>query len=418
MSTTELSGNAVAPSATTGARRLSRRASLWAVAVSFFVVSAFSTAPSSLYGLYEKREILTSFEVTVVYAVYAAGLIASLVLAGHVSDWYGRRTVLIPGVVIAMIAAAVLIVWMSLPGLLLARVLTGAAVGVTVATATAFISDLDGGGVPTHRATIVATIANIGGLGAGPLLAGLLALDAANALTLPFVVFLSGLALALVAVLLSREGHPPADPRPVYHPQRLAVPPQTRARFVAACVGVLLCFAVFGLVAGLAGRFLAEAGHPSPALTGLAIFLTFGAGVAVQIATLGWPEHRLIAAGLAPTVAGLVVLVVSAFMTPPSPALFLIGGVVAGAGGGAIFRGSLTLVVGASGPDDRASALATFFTAGYIGVSLPVLGVGILLEHLSSRVTLLVFGAAVTTGILVAARVLLVRDDGPSPRTR
>jgi MFS family permease len=180
VSATELSGNAVAPSATTGARRLSRRASLWAVALSFFVVSAFSTAPSSLYGLYEKREILTSFEVTVVYAVYAAGLIASLVLAGHVSDWYGRRTVLIPGVVIAMIAAAVLIVWMSLPGLLLARVLTGAAVGVTVATATAFINDLDGGGVPSRRATIVATIANIGGLGAGPLVAGLLALDASR----------------------------------------------------------------------------------------------------------------------------------------------------------------------------------------------------------------------------------------------
>lgn len=77
-------------------------------------------------------------------------------------------------------------------------------------------------------------------------------------------------------------------------------------------------------------------------------------------------------------IVGLGVLVVSAWTSPPSLALFLIGGIVAGAGGGAIFRGSLTLVISASRPDDRAGALATFFTAGYAGISVPVLGLGIL----------------------------------------
>src|SRR5262249_27618186 len=40
-------------------------------------------------------------------------------------------------------------------------------------------------------------------------------------------------------------------------------------------------------------------------------------------------------------------------------------------------------------------ALATFFTAGYAGLSVPVIGVGLLLQHLSPRVTLLIFGVAV-----------------------
>src|SRR6516165_3127601 len=87
--------------------RLSRRAGFWAVAFSFLVVAAFSTAPSSLYGLYEHREHLSSLTITFVYAVYAVGVVASLLLAGHVSDWYGRRVVLIPAIAVAAVATAV-----------------------------------------------------------------------------------------------------------------------------------------------------------------------------------------------------------------------------------------------------------------------------------------------------------------------
>ena len=78
-----------------GMPRLSRSAGFWAVAFSFFVLTAFSTAPSSLYGLYEQREHLSSVTITFVYAVYAVGVVVSRLLAAHVSDWYGRRAVLL-----------------------------------------------------------------------------------------------------------------------------------------------------------------------------------------------------------------------------------------------------------------------------------------------------------------------------------
>jgi MFS family permease len=162
------------------------------------------------------------------------------------------------------------------------------------------------------------------------------------------------------------------------------------------------------LFAGLAGAFLAgPLHHSSPALAGLTIFLTFGTGVVVQTVTTNWPAHRLVAAGIAPIIGGLGVLVASAWTSPPSLTLFLIAGVVIGAAGGAIFRGSLTVVISRSGPDDRAGALATFFTAGYAGVSLPVVGAGLALQHLSPRVTLLIFALAVALGILAAAPILV-----------
>jgi MFS family permease len=156
--------------------------------------------------------------------------------------------------------------------------------------------------------------------------------------------------------------------------------------------------------------------HPSPALTGLAIFLTFASGVLVQTTTTSWSAPRLLAAGIAPAIIGLCALVASAWTSPPSLALFLTGAAVAGAGVGAIFRGSLTVVITTVGPDHRADALATFFTAGYTGVSLPVVGAGLALQHLSPRATLLIFASAVAIVILAATPILIRPAAGAAQR--
>jgi MFS family permease len=392
--------------------RLSRRTGFWAVAFAFLALTAFATAPSPLYGLYAQSEHLAPFTLTIVYAVYAVGVVASLLLAGHVSDLYGRRMVLIPGLLVAAAAAVVFLAWTSLAGLLVARLLTGVALGASVATATAYIADLDADadGTPSRRSGIVATITNVGGLAVGPLMAGVLAQYVPDGPTLTFVVLLAALIVAAGLVARAPEGREPVEPRPGYRPQRLRAPVQARMQFIAATTGAFLVFAVGGLLAGLAGTFLAgPLHHPSALLTGLVIFLNFGAGVLVQSTTTHWPAHRLIAAGIAPLLAGLIILVVSAWTSPASLALFLIGSAVAGIGGGAIIRGSLTVVISTASADDRAGALATYFTAGYVGVSLPVLGAGVALQYLSPRVTLLIFATAVAIGILAAAPLMVRR---------
>jgi MFS family permease len=392
--------------------RLSRRVSFWGVAFAFVALTAFATAPSPLYGLYAQQEHLAPITLTIVYAVYAVGVVASLLLAGHVSDLYGRRIVLIPGLLVAGVASIVFLAWPSLTGLLVARLLTGVALGASVATATAYIADLDTGadGAPSRRSGIVATIANVGGLAIGPLLAGALAQYVPGGTTLTFVLLLAALVAAVGVVARAHESRAPAQPRPSYRPQRLRAPAHARGQFIAATTGAFLTFAVGGLLAGLAGTFLAgPLHHPSAVLTGLVIFLNFGAGVLVQSTTTRWPAHRLIAAGIAPLLVGLLILVASAWTSPASLALFLTGAAVAGVGGGAIIRGSLTVVIAAAGPAERAGALATYFTAGYVGVSLPVLGAGVALQYLSPRVTLLVFAAIVGFGILAAAPRLVRR---------
>ena len=390
--------------------RLSRRAGFWGVAFAFLALTAFATAPSALYGFYAQSGHLSPITLTIVYAVYAVGVVVSLLLAGHVSDLYGRRTVLIPSLLVAAAASVIFLAWTSLAGLIVARLLTGVALGAAVATATAYIADLDtdGDGAPSVRSGNVATIANVGGLGLGPLLAGALAQYVPGGFTLIFVILLAALVVAAVVVASSPEGREPVQPRPRYRPQRLRAPTQARGQFVAATIGAFLTFAVAGFLAGLAGRFLAgPLHHPSAVLTGLVIFLNFGSGVLVQTTTTRWPAHRLIAAGLAPLLVGLFILVASAWTS--SLALFLIGGAVAGVGGGAIIRGSLSVVIATAGAAERAGALATYFTAAYVGVSLPVLGAGVALQYLSPGVTVLIFAAVVGVGILAAAPLLVRR---------
>jgi len=394
--------------------RLSRRAGFWAIALAFLAVAAFSTAPSALYGLYAQREHLAPITITIVYAVYAAGVTISLLLAGHVSDWYGRRVVLLPAIAVAAVAAVVFITWQSLTGLLVARVLTGLALGATVATATAYIADLDAGrdGAVTRRAEVVGAIASVGGLAIGPLASGVLARYAPDGLTLPYVVLLAALVVSGLGVLLAPEGHPAAHPLPTYRPQRLKVPAEVRRQFLAALTGVALAFGTWGLFAGLAGRFLAQTlHHPSPALTGAAIFLTFGSGALVQTTTSGWPARRLLVAGIPTMLVGLAVFVLSAWTAPPSLALFLAGGVVTSTGAAAIYRASLGVVVSTAPAGDRAGALATFFVVGYAALSLPVVGLGIALLYLTPQVTLLIFGLVVGLGIVGAAPTLLRRPD-------
>ena len=54
-----------------------------------------SGTPSPLYGTYQEMWSLTPVLLTLVYATYAFGVLATLLLAGPVSDYVGRRPVLL-----------------------------------------------------------------------------------------------------------------------------------------------------------------------------------------------------------------------------------------------------------------------------------------------------------------------------------
>jgi MFS family permease len=91
----------------------------------------------------------------------------------------------------------------------------------------------------------------------------------------------------------------------------------------------------------------------------------------------------------------------------PSLAVFVIGGIVTGAGAGLVFRGSLVAVAGTAPPESRAGALAGFFLGGYIGLSVPVIVLGVATEHLAARDVMLVFAVLAAAAIAAGVRAVL-----------
>ena len=81
-----------------------------------------------------------------------------------------------------------------------------------------------------------------------------------------------------------------------------------------------------------------------------------------------------------------------------------------GGGAGAIFKGAVGTVMSISPPERIAESLTGVFLAAYVGISVPVLGAGIMLaRHVTPKVTILVFGIAIAVGIAAAAITLLRR---------
>jgi MFS family permease len=393
------------------------RFGFWSVAMAYFVVMAFSTVPSPLYGLYRARDGFSPFLITIIYAAYAIGVISGLLFAGHLSDWYGRRRVLLPAVAVSIVSAAVFLLWRDLPGLLLARVIDGLSVGVVTATATTYLGELHTIGSPnagTRGAQLVATAGNLGGLGFGPLVAGILAEWVGSPLTVPFIVFLGLLFVALGVVFLSPETRPALDPIPSYRIQRLSVPEEARGTFAAAGVAAFIAFGAFGLFTALSATFLIALNHSSHALAGAALASIFVGGVTAQATVRAWTPRPAIALGMGLMVVGLTLTVVATWLSHPSLALFLAGGVVTGAGGGAVFKGALGTVIAISSPETRAETIAGLFLAAYLGLSVPAVGAGIALTLTTSRVTLLGFALLVALGIVAAAPRLLRREPAPS----
>ena len=383
----------------------------WIVGFTFAVTMAFSALPTPLYVLYQARDHFSTFMITVIFAAYAAGVVASLFLAGHLSDWVGRRRMLLLAVAANIASGIIFIVWPAVAGLIVARLVSGVSIGMLTATATAYLSELHASARPgtgRTRSEIVSTAANLGGLGLGPLLAGLLAQYAGHPLVLPYLVAEALMLAGAVALAVAPETATVrrGAERPAYRPQRVSVPAAELRRFLAAAAAAGAVFALFGLFTSVAPSLLADLLHDtSHAVAGLVAFAVFGASAVAQIALSRIRHGIQIGAGLGAVLAGLALVTLSVWV--PSLPLLLSGGIVACAGAGALFRGLIATVISITPPQSRGEGLAGLFLGAYVGLALPVVGLGVATLWVSLPVGVLGLAIVLAVVILAVSRRLL-----------
>ncbi|MFG3224082.1 MFS transporter [Kitasatospora sp. NPDC048194] len=367
---------------------------------------AGTTLPTPLYGLYRERIGFSELTVTVVFAVYAFGVIAVLLLVGDVSDTVGRRPVLLGGLVCAAGSAVVFLGADSVPLLCLGRLLSGLSAGLFTGTATAYVLEL----APSRRrgrAGFVATAANMGGLGCGPLLSGLLSEYAPHPLVLPFVVHLGLLAVSFALLLVLPETVEEARPLRTARPHLPELPPQVRGVFVPAGVAAFAGFSLLGLFTSVGPAFLAEGlGVHDRAVVGLVVFAAFLASTLGQLLVPRLGTARAVPLGCCVLIAGLALLAGS--LAWAVLALLVLAALVGGAGQGMGLRGAVGEVAGASPAEHRGGALSALFVVAYFGISIPVIGVGLLTGPLGLAHAGLVFTACMAL-LAAASGVYLLR---------
>jgi MFS family permease len=377
---------------------VSRNTGFVLVAYAFLVTMIGTTLPTPLYPLFEERYSFGELTVTVVFAVYAFGVIAGLLVFGNLSDEIGRKPVLLLGLAFSALSALLFLFAGSLAPIYAGRVVSGFSAGIFTGTATAMLVDLAPGG-RRRMASFVAVAVNLGGLGLGTLLAGLIADHARSPLRTPFVVDLVLLVPAVIGMLVTPETVERKAFR--FRLQRLRVPAEVRTVFIRGATAGFGSFAVAGVFSSVAPVFLATIlGRTSHALAGALVFILFSASIVGQLLVSRLSDRRALISGCALLAGGAGLLALA--LGVESLATLIASASVAGLGQGLVVGAALAAINQRAPVEHRAETASSFFVVMYVGLSVPVIGVGVAADVWSLR------GAGIAFSFAVAALVLTV----------
>ena len=362
--------------------KLSERAG-YAVAAFVIGLGLFaSTTPSPLYRTYSVLWHFSPLTLTLIYATYAFGVLASLLLLGGVSDDVGRRPVLLVSLALLMGSTVLFALADSAAWLFAARGLQGVATGAALSAASAALLDLhprrDPAGVGLTNA-----LAAAGGLGLGVLVTSTIVEIGFEPRILPYAVLFTLFAVAFAGAWLMPE---PVSERSGFrlHLERPGVPRAVRRPFLLASLAVIASWSIGALFFSIGPELGAELFQTTNAVVdGIGIFaLALSAAVAQYLTarTSPWAATSLGSLALA---GGMALIVIAA--ATGSTAAYLAGSVLGGAGFGAAFLGGLRALVGVIPPAHRASVLSAFYVVAYASLSIPAVLAGIAVTHHRAR---------------------------------
>jgi predicted MFS family arabinose efflux permease len=373
----------------------------YALAAGIVALALFAAGvPSPLYGIYRELWGFSPLVLTLVYSVYAFGVLATLILAGRLSDDVGRRPVLLVSLGVLMGATVLFILATSVVWLFVARALQGLATGAAISAASAALLELH----PRRDAVSVSLangVATGAGLGLGVLVSAALVELLPAPRVLPFVALLALFAIATAGVWFMPE--PVAERRrPRLTPQRPSVPAAVRGPFLLASLGVVSSWSIAGLFLSLGPQLSAELFHTTNHLVAaVGVFALAASGAAAQLVLGRAAPWASAAGGSLALAAGMVLLVIAT--AAGSGLVFLAGAVVGGAGFGVAFLGALRALSAVIPDEQRAGVLSAFYVVAYAALSLPAIAGGLVVVSLGLRPTFEVFGSAVSALALVAA---------------
>lgn len=391
-------------------RPLRRRAvpsglSFWATAAIAFLAFAANAAASPLYRLYQAQFHFSATTLTLLFTVYVVVLLVTLLFFGSLSDYVGRRPVILAGLVTGAAACALFLLGHGVGQLFAARALQGVAVGLLGGTSSAALLDL------RPRSTVVPLVSSAaptGGQALGAIGASALAQYAPAPTRLVWWLVLAALVVSSLAVVTMRE---PGNRRPgvtsSFRPH-VSVPREARAAFVVAVPCLLAVWGLAGFYLSLGPSLAALLVHSESLLWGgLLILLFTGLGAAASAALVRGRPFEVMLGGCLVLIVGA--LVTFAAIDTATPATLFVGTAVAGLGFGPAFMGAYRAATAQAPAGDRAGLITAVYIVSYVATGVPAVIGGVATSHYGLEGTALVYSLAVAVLAAVAVVLLMKR---------
>src|SRR5712672_1391860 len=336
------------------------------------LIVASNSAVTPLYRLYQQSMHLTPLVITLVYAVYAFSLLAALLTVGGLSDYVGRRPVILSGLLLNAIAMVLFSYATDVGQLILARAVQGLCVGTATPVLGAVILDTD-----HRRGPLLNSVTAFLGLTAGALGAAALVTFAPDPLHLVYELLFALTALMMVLLFVmpetvTRKAGALASLRP-----RVSVPRQSRAALLRITPASIAAWAFGGFYLSL---------MPTVVATTLGVRAPWVGGIVVAAPWLLVLGTGALSRGVVASLLGI---------WQHSAAALFAGAVIAGLGLGASLSGSLSALLPTAEAHQRAGLLATFYVQSYLALGLPALVAGASVPLIGLDTVAYVYGAVV-----------------------
>jgi hypothetical protein len=391
--------------------RLSRTAAFYLQLSLVVGFVASSSAPTPLYAVYQHAWGFSPITITVIFGVYALAVLASLLVAGSLSDYVGRRPVLLAA---TLAQAAVMVVFATasgVGGLLVARVLQGLTTGAAAGAAGAGMLDID-----RPKGTVANAVAPMLGTAAGSLLSGLAVAYLPAPTALVYLVLGAVFVVQAVGVAHMPET---ASPRPGALASlrlHLHVPASVRGPLLRAAPALVAAWALAGFYGSIGPLVVHRlAGSPAIALGGLALGALAAGGALAALLTQQLRAHALLRLGTAALAGGVALTLLA--IDAGSLIAFFTGAAIAGAGFGASFQGGIRSVVPLAAAHERSGVLSIVYLIAYLAMGGPAVlggvrvvhGGGVFATAYEYGVGVMLLSALAFAGTFVRARVAAAR---------
>ncbi|WP_297633190.1 MFS transporter [uncultured Clostridium sp.] len=357
------------------------------------IMAASANLPAPLFPIYQLHFYLNNFDLTLLFAIYTACMIPSLLISTSLVKRNGTKSVVCTGIVLAILSSLIFIFTKDAFMLYLARAVEGIALGNFMGTSNGLLIK---NSPNMAKALALSGAMTLFGFGLGPFLSGLIAeYSPLIPYVLPYIVLFLLLLIATVLLLSV-----PNEKEPVNKKEKirfsLGIPTNSKTLFLLfICPTVFIMLALNGVVISLIPIFVHTVLKSSNlSYSGILLLIFLGGGFTAQFIRVPRNNIRRIQIGMLLLIIGTWLVIQSG--NKVSMMLLFLGMIILAIGNGLTFQSSIQLAGMLSTPEESSSVISTYYLAGYTGMAVPTIGIGILSVVLSLMWSLVIFGILIT----------------------